>query len=525
FTYDAAGLVTGHTETEGRKVSVYDASGVLTAITIDTTLSPSLSEFIDSDSTTRAFKETLGNATTTYYLQNTSNQLVKILTEQTTTVGSRTISDTNTFNNLGVLAAKTHTEIEGANQLSSEIAFNSEGTEKTITDTTISDGKTFISTVIRNASDDSILRSSQSDGVKTTFYKADGAVDHISIDVSTKADGTYSLTDDSGITTDYYVTDHLLTKYIVTQKPYIYTDATGKQQTVTASKTFDTNNAETGSSILNTVKIGSTEKAWSSFESSTAASITTTTFLWIDDTKKGFSVNKYDSNNNNTGSVFAKSVYSGSVTDLKSVSIDVTKELMNNLTMSDASGKVTYTVSHALKDPNTTDIQTAYGSSLTAPSTITASDAVFYQTASTTATRYGVFGLDTAKPIHFVDATTIGTEAEHKIDNWYLSKLTATETTNASGDNKLIEMATGNYTISGFKLGDVLHFSSTPTATTLSNPSTNDGIIEMDVTWGTSSTTHITLTGISNDIDTSIGSATTMTNFNTIFGFGTSPII
>lgn len=532
FTYDAAGLVTGHTETEGRKVGVYDASGVLTAITIETTLSPSLSEFIDSDSTTRAFKETLGNVTTTYYLQNTSNQLVKILTEQTTTVGGRTISDTNTFNNLGVLTAKTHTEIEGANQLSSEIAFNSEGTEKTITDTTISAGKTFISTVIRKVSDDSIVSSSQSDGIKTTSYDDNGVVTSVSVNVAAIEMATYELTDSSGVTTKYYVnygdttnhTDGVVTSYVVTQKPYIYTDATGKQQTVTASKTFDANNVETGSSILNTVKIGSTEKAWSSFESSTAASITTTTFLWIDDSKKGFSVNKYDSNNNNTGSVFAKSVYSGSVTDLKSVSIDVTKELMSNLTTSDASGKVTYTVSHVLKDPNTTDTQTAYGSSLTAPSTITASDAVFYQTASTTATRYGVFGLDTAKPIHFVDATTTGTDAEHKIDNWYLSKLTATETTNASGDNKLIEMATGNYTISGFKLGDVLHFSSTPTQTTLSNPSTNDGKIEMDVTWGTG-TTHITLTGISNDIDTSIGSATTMTNFNTIFGFGTSPII
>lgn len=520
FTYDVAGLVTGHTETEGRKVSVYDAGGVLTGITIDKTGLTSI------DSTT--YQETIGNVTTTYYLQNaTSNQLVKILIEQTTTVGGRTIFDTNTFNNLGILTAKTHTETEGANRLSNEIAFNTEGTEKTITDTTISAGKTFISTVIRKVSDDSILSSSQSDGIKTTTYThaADGTVSISTlIDVSTKADGTYPLTDDSGVKTEYYVTNHALTKYIVTQKPYIYTDATGKQQTVTALKTFDANNVETGSSILNTVKIGDTEKAWSSFESSTAASVTTTTFLWIDDTKKGFSINQYDGSNNNLGSVFAKSVYSGSVTDLKSVSIDVTKNLMSNLAASDAGGKVTYTVSHALKDPNTTDIQNAYGSSLTA-SSITANDAVFYQTANTTATRYGVFGLDTAKPIHFIDTTTTTDSAvtEHKIDNWYLSKLAATETTNASGDNKLIEMATGNYTISGFKLGDVLHFSSTPTQTTLSNPSTNDGKIEIDVTLGTG-TTHITLTGISNDIDASVGN-TDMTNFNTIFGFGTSPII
>jgi hypothetical protein len=506
FIYDANGLLTAHTETDGAKTYVYnETTGALTKITIDKT------------GLTAANEETVGNITTTYYFDG-ANDLVEFITSQSTTNNGRAISDTNTFNKLGVLTAKTHTEIEGSNQLSNSMAFNSDGT-KNITDTTIANGQTFISTVIRKISDDSIVSSSQSDGIKTTFYNADGTVNNFKIDVSTKDNGTYSVTDSSGVETDYYVESHALTKYIVTQKPYIYTDSVGKQQTVTTTKTFDATNAETASSILNTVKLADgTEKAWSSFETRTDAGATTTTFLWVDDTKKGFSINQYDASNNNLGSVFAKSIYSG--TDLKSVSIDVTKNLMNQLSASDSSGKVTYSVSHTLKT-TALDTQTAYGSSLTLPS-ITTNDVVLYQIADTTATRYGVFGLDTPNPIHFVDVATSTTE--HKIDNWYLSKLTATTNTDAGNGNKLIEIAAGNYTISGFKLGDVLHFSSPPTETTIRNSSLTDGEFDIVATFGTYVFT-ITLTGISNDVDASVGTTTTMTNFNTVFGFGTSPII
>jgi hypothetical protein len=225
------------------------------------------------------------------------------------------------------------------------------------------------------------------------------------------------------------------------------------------------------------------------------------------------------------------------------VSIDVTKGLISSLSASDTSGKVTYSVAHISKalnsDTSTTDTQTAYGSSLTAASTIikandgiTITDAIFYQisgTTTTTATRYGVFDLTATNPIHFVDAVTTGTDAEHKIDNWYLSKMTATTSivNVATGDNKLIEMAAGNYTIKDFKLGDVLYFPSTPTAIALSdNSNVTDGKIDLVVTWNgnTTNTTNIALTGISNDTDASVGN-TDMTNFNTIFGSGTSPII
>ena len=229
-------------------------------------------------------------------------------------------------------------------------------------------------------------------------------------------------------------------------------------------------------------------------------------------------MNQYDASNNNTGSIFAKSVYtSGSPTDLKSVSIDVTKALLttDNLKTS-GTDKITYTVSHTLKDTTTIDTQTAYGSN-TYKSITNAS--------GTTISKYGVLDID-SKPIHFVDAVTTGVDTEHKIDNWYLSKLTATtaNTNDVSSSNKLIDITTaGDYAISGFKLGDVLYFPSTPTATTLINSSTTDGEIKIDVTFN-AVIAHITLTGISNDTDASVGN-TDMTNFNTIFGFGTSPII
>ena len=503
LTYNGNGVLTEHTETVGIRTDYFDpTTGVLQRITINVT-----------DLTGTSFKD----VDTTYTHVSGSNVVTSF---QTTTT-----SDSSTFNNLGVLIAKLHTETGK----SSSMVLNDNGT-KTITDTTILDGKTFISTVIRNVSDDSVASSSQSDGIKTTFYKAAGAVDHISVNVAAIETATYELTDSSGVKTKYYVnygstsvhTDGVLNSYTVTQNPYIYTDATtGKQQTVTASKTFNASNVETGNSILNTVKIGTTEKAWSNFTSdTTSAGLTTTTFLWIDETKKGFSVNQYDASNNNTGSIFAKSVYtSSSSTDLKSVSIDVTKNLVSDLASSDTGGKVTYTVSHTLK--TTIDTQTAYGSSLTAASTTT-SDVVLLVG---TTTRYGVFDLTATKPIHFVDAVTTGVDTEHKIDNWYLSKMTATTSivNVATGDNKLIEMAAGNYTIKDFKLGDVLYFPSTPTATTLINSSTTDGEIKIDVTFN-AVIAHITLTGISNDTDASVGNID-MTNFNTIFGFGTSPII
>jgi hypothetical protein len=504
LTYNGNGGLTEHTETVGIRTDYFDpTTGTLTKImTNGTTI------------------ETTTEGTTTYTIDSNKN----VISFQTTTT-----SDSNTFNNLGVLTAKLHTETGK----SSSMVLNDNGT-KTITDTTILDGKIFISTVIRNVSDDSVVSSSQSDGIKTTFYTAAGAVDHISIDVKGKANGTYSLTDSSGVQTDYYVTSNALTKYVVTQNPYIYTDATtGKQQTVTASKTFNASNVETGNSILNTVTVTktesnvttTTEKAWSNFTSDTtsAGATTTTTFLWIDETKKGFSVNQYDASNNNTGSIFAKSVYtSDSPTDLKSVSIDVTKDLLtaDNLETS-GTDKITYTVSHTLKDTTTPDTQTAYGSSLTAAST-TISDVVLLVG---TTTRYGIFDL-TTKPIHFVDAVTTGVDTEHKIDNWYLSKMTATTSivNVATGDNKLIEMAAGNYTIKDFKLGDVLYFPSTPIVTptvTLRNTSASDGEIDLVVTWD-GNTANIALTGISNSTDALVSS---LSNFNTIFGFGTSPII
>ncbi len=508
LTYNGNGGLTEHTETVGIRTDYFDpTTGTLTKIM-----------------TNGATIETTTEGTTTYTIDSNKN----VISFQTTTT-----SDSNTFNNLGVLTAKLHTETGK----SSSMVLNDNGT-KTITDTTILDGKIFISTVIRNVSDDSVVSSSQSDGIKTTTYNANGVVTDVSIDVLTKGTGTYSLTDSSGVQTDYYVTSNALTKYVVTQNPYIYTDAAGKQQTVTASKTFNASNVETGNSILNTVTVTktesnvttTTEKAWSNFTSDTTSTgLTTTTFLWIDETKKGFSVNQYDASNNNTGSIFAKSVYtSGSSTDLKSVSIDVTKALLtaDNLETS-GTDKITYTVSHTLKDTTTPDTQTAYGSSLTAAST-TISDVVLLVG---TTTRYGIFDLINTAPIHFVDTTTTtdSVVTEHKIDNWYLSKLTATtaNTNDVSSSNKLIDITTaGDYAISGFKLGDVLYFPSTPTATTLINSSTTDGEIKIDVTFN-AVIAHITLTGISNDTDASVGinDATAMTNFNTIFGFGTSPII
>lgn len=152
LTYNGNGVLTEHTETVGIRTDYYNTTtGKLQSITINV---PDLTgtSYVDVD--------------TTYAHISGSN----VVTSFQTTKTNGTISDTNTFNNLGVLIAKLHTETGKSNSTE----FNANGTKKTTIDTTTnsSTGQEFSTKFTFNDSG-LITEKVENDGIKktTTTYQ------------------------------------------------------------------------------------------------------------------------------------------------------------------------------------------------------------------------------------------------------------------------------------------------------------------------------------------------------------------
>ncbi|MDD5214962.1 MAG: hypothetical protein PHQ03_05425, partial [Methylococcales bacterium] len=217
--YNSANVLTSSALIDGVKTTIKNASGSVTNISIDTTTLTGIPDAYN----TNVVNYTVGNTT---YSLDTQNHLVRYSAVASITVlGEVTTKISQIYNNVGLKIgdAKLSTQADHSNYTETTTVQNSDST-KTVTNTVINDGYQISSVALYNASG-ILLSSKQIDGIKTTFFNADGIVTIITIDATGLTGSTvegynvYNVGDNAGNVNTYYLnaTSNALEKYSKTQ--------------------------------------------------------------------------------------------------------------------------------------------------------------------------------------------------------------------------------------------------------------------------------------------------------------------